>query len=115
MEPVTGTLGTSGPEAAAAEFYRLASAEPAAYDVDDEVFEDAVWGAIELHRTSMVWPLLRLWTQLRPESSTAWTMSGWAHHVDGQPDQAMRLLRRALDLDPENHDAALIMSGLTSS
>ena len=115
VEPVAGTLGTSGPEAAAAEFYRLASAEPAAYDVDDEVFEDAVWGAIELHRTSMVWPLLRLWTQLRPESSTAWTMSGWAHHVDGQPDQAMRLLRRALDLDPENHDAALIMSGLTSS
>jgi CubicO group peptidase (beta-lactamase class C family) len=115
VEPLAETLRTSGPAAAAAEFYSLASAEPAAYDVDDEVFEDAVWGAIELHRTSMVWPLLRLWTQLRPQSSTAWTMTGWAHQVDGQPDQALSLLRRALDLDPENHDAALIMSTLPAS
>ena len=114
VEPLAETLRTSGPEAAAAEFHRLASVEPAAYDVDDDMFEDAVWGAIELHRTGMVWPLLRLWTHVRPESSTAWTMTGWAHHVDGQPDQARSLLRRALDLDPENHDAALIMSSLPS-
>ena len=42
-------------------------------------------------------------------------MTGWAHQVDGEPDQAMGLLRRALDLDPDNHDAALIMSSLPSS
>ncbi len=114
VEPLAETLRTWGPEAAAAEFHRLTSVEPAAYDVDDDMFEDAVWGAIELHCTSMVWPLLRLWTHLRPESSTAWTMTGWAHHVDGEPDQAMSLLRRALDLDPENHDAAQIMSSLPS-
>ena len=76
---------------------------------------EAVWGAIELHRTSLVWPLLRLWTALRPDSSAAWTMTGWAHQVDGQLDLARSLLRRALDLDPENDDAALIMSGLPSA
>jgi Flp pilus assembly protein TadD len=74
-----------------------------------------VWGAIELHRTSMVWPLLREWTALRPDSSAAWTMTGWAHHVDGQPDLARSLLRRALDLDPANDEAALILSNLPSA
>ena len=74
-----------------------------------------MWGAIELHRTSLVWPLLRVWTALRPDSSAAWTMTGWAHQVDGQLDLARTLLRRALDLDPENDDAALIMSNLPSA
>ncbi len=113
--PVAETLATSGPDAAAAEFHRLAAVEPAEFDLDDEGFEDAVWGAIELHRTSMVWPLLRLWTELRPDSSAAWTMTGWAHQVDGHLDLARSLLRRALDLDPENDDAALIMSNLPSA
>ena len=110
--PVAETLAASGPDAAAAVFHRLAAAEPAELDLDDEEFEKAVWGAIELHRTSMVWPLLQVWTEVRPDSSTAWTMTGWAHQVDGRPDQARNLLRRALDLDPQNQDAALILSGL---
>ena len=113
--PVAETLATSGPDAAAAAFHRLAAAEPAEFDLDDEGFIDAVWGAIELHRTSMVWPLLRLWTALRPESSAAWTMTGWAHQVDGQLDPARSALGRALDLDPENDEAALILSGLSSA
>ena len=63
----------------------------------------------------MVWPLLRVWTALRPDSSAAWTMTGWAHQVDGQLDQARSLLERAIDLDPENEDAALILSNLPSA
>ena len=104
--PVAETLAASGPDAAAAAFHRLATAEPAEYDLDDDEFEKAVWGAIELHRTSLVWPLLRVWTDVRPDSSVAWTMTGWAHQVDGDPEVARDLLRRALDLDPDNHDAA---------
>lgn len=112
--PLAETLATSGPDAAAAAFHRLAAAEPAEFDLDDDGFIGAVWGAIELHRTSLVWPLLRVWTALRPDSSAAWTMTGWAHQVDGHLDLARSLLRRALDLDPENDDAALIMSNLPS-
>jgi len=113
--PVAETLTTSGPEAAAAEFHRLATAEPAEFDLDDEGFADAVWGAIELHRTSLVWPLLRVWTALRPDSSAAWTMTGWAHQVDGHVDLARSLLRRAVDLDPENDEAVLMLSNLPST
>ena len=71
-----------------------------------------MWGAIELHRTSLARPLLRLWTNPAPDSSAAWTMTGWAHQVDGEPDNARRLLRRALDLDPDNAEAALLMDNL---
>jgi hypothetical protein len=110
--PVAETLATSGPDAAKAAFHRLAAVEPAEFDLDDEGFADAVWGAIELHRTEMVWPLLRLWTELRPDSSPAWTMTGWAHQVDGRPDLARSLLGRAIDLDPDNDEAALIMANL---
>jgi hypothetical protein len=113
--PVADLLAASGPDAAAAAFRRLAAAEPPEFDLDDEGFVDAVWGAIELHRTGMVAPILRLWTELHPDSSAAWTMTGWAHQVDGHPDQARSLLRRALDLDPENSDAALIISNLPSA
>jgi CubicO group peptidase (beta-lactamase class C family) len=112
--PVAETLTTSGPDAAKAAFHRLAAIEPAEFDLDDEGFVHAVWGAIELHRASLVWPLLRVWTELRPDSSAAWTMTGWAHQVDGHLDLARSLLRRALDLDPENHDATLIMSNFPS-
>ena len=113
--PVAETLRTSGAVAAAAAFHRLASLEPAEFDLDDEEFTKAVWGAIELHRTSLVWPLLRVWTEVRPDSSAAWTMTGWAHQVDGHLELARNLLRRALDLDPENEDAVLIMSSLPSA
>ena len=119
LPPVVGavakTLTTSGPDAAGTAFHRLAAAEPAEFDLDDDGFIDAVWGAIELHRTSLVWPLLRVWTALRPDSSAAWTMTGWAHQVDGHLDLARSLLRRALDLDPENDEAALILSHIPSA
>jgi hypothetical protein len=110
--PVAETLTRSGRDAAEAAFHRLAATEPAEFDLDDEGFTDAVWGAIELHRTSVVWPLLRLWTELRPDSSAAWTMTGWAHHVDGHPDLARSRLQHALDLNPENHEAAQIINSL---
>jgi hypothetical protein len=113
--PVAATLAASGPDAAKATFHRLAALEPAEFDLDDEEFVKAVWGAIELHRTTLVWPLLRVWTEVRPDSSAAWTMTGWAHQVEGHLDLARSLLRRALDLDPENHEAALIMSSLPSA
>ena len=113
--PVAETLARSGPEAAAASFHQLAAAEPAEYDLDDDEFEKAVWGAIELHRTGLVWPLLRVWTAVRPSSSTAWTMTGWAHQVDGRLDLARNLLQRALDLDPQNDDAALILGNLPTA
>jgi CubicO group peptidase (beta-lactamase class C family) len=111
---VAESLARSGPEAAAALFHRLA-AEPSEVDLDDDEMEKAVWGAIELNRTDMVWPLLRLWMVVRPDSSAACAMNGWAHQADGDPDRARSLLQRALDLDPENEDATLIMSGLPSA
>jgi Tetratricopeptide repeat len=73
---------------------------------------DGVLGTIELHRTDLVWPLLRLWTTVRPESPQAWTMTGWAHKVDGRPEPATKYLRRALSLDKDNHDAAMILSSI---
>jgi hypothetical protein len=76
---------------------------------------DGVWGAIELHRTDLVWPLLRLWTTVRSESSQAWTMTGWAHKVDGRPEPARKYLRRALDLDADNHDAAVVLRSIPSA
>lgn len=80
-------------------------------DVDED-FVDAVWGAIELHRTGMVWPLLRRWTGLRPESCPAWTMTGWAHAVDGDVAQARTALERAVALDPDDEEAATLLAGL---
>ena len=93
-------------------YHRLTSAVPAPVDVDDGRFVDGVWGAIELHRPDLVRPLLDVWTTVRPGSSQAWAMTGWAHLVDGDAGPAAELLRRALDLDPGNDDAAALLRGL---
>lgn len=113
--PVDKTLTTAGPDAAEAAFHRLAATEPPEFDLDDDGFIDAVWGAIELHRTTLVWPLLQVWTALRPDSSAAWTMTGWAQQVDGHLDEARGLLQRALDLDRDNADAALLLNNTPSA
>jgi hypothetical protein len=47
--PVAEALSTSGPDAAAEVFRQLTAAVPAGFDLDDDGFIDAVWGAIELH------------------------------------------------------------------
>ncbi|MFN8167688.1 MAG: serine hydrolase domain-containing protein [Candidatus Nanopelagicales bacterium] len=109
--PVARVLAESGPDAAVSAYERLASAAPPEVDLDDDGFENAVWGAIELHRTDLVRPLLDLWLHLSPDSSTPWTMSGWAHLVDGETATGRAELARALELDPENDDATLILRG----
>jgi hypothetical protein len=42
-------------------------------------------------------------------------MTVWAYQVGGQVEGATNLLRRALDLDLENDEAALMMSNLPSA
>ena len=42
-------------------------------------------------------------------------MTGWAHLVDGDAGPATALLRRALDLDPENDEAAALLRGVEGS
>lgn len=105
---VVRTLEASGDAAAATELERL-SADGSGPEVDDEVFVDAVWGAIELHRVDLVRPLLDLWTAQRPGSADALTMAGWADLVDGRRDDGVRLLRRALELDPSHEEAATLL------
>lgn len=113
--PVAAALMAGGTEAAVDTFHRLERSVPAQVDVDDGHFEDAVWGAIELHRPELVRPLLDVWTTVRPDSSPAWAMTGWAHLVDGDIRPAAELLRRAVDLDPENEEAAALLRGVDGS
>ncbi|MFN8192652.1 MAG: serine hydrolase [Nocardioidaceae bacterium] len=115
VDPVAESLASVGAAAARATYDRLTAQEEDDVDPDDDEFADAVWGAIELHRTDLVRPLLGLWTDLRPDSSAAWTMTGWAHQVEGDTVEARRLLERALELDPDNEDAALILSGVPAA
>ncbi len=110
--PVAEALATSGLHEASAVYRRLVALDPPRHDLDDEGFVDVVWGAIELHRTDLAWPVLRLWTRLRPDSSAAWQMTGWAHQVDGHLGRAATALRRALGLDPGNDEAAQLLGSL---
>ena len=116
LPPITVPLGRalveSGADAAVDACHRLTTTVPALVDVDDDRFVDVVWGAIELHRPDLVRPLLGLWTTVRPGSSQAWAMTGWAHLVDGDTGPAAELLQRAVDLDPGNEDAAALLRGL---
>jgi hypothetical protein len=113
IAPVADVLAEAGPEAAADELRRIGALDPPAFDLDeDELFGDGVWGAIELHRTDLAWPQLRLWTDVRPDSSAAWSMTGWAHQVDGDLEDAASALTRALALDPGNDDAARTLASL---
>lgn len=118
LPPVTVPLAPVREEsgvAAAAELYeRLGAADPPTHDVDDEVFEDGVWGLIECHRTDLAWPLLELWQAVQPESARVWFMTGWAHAIDGRREIAVEHLRRAVELDPEDDEAETMLRRLPS-
>ena len=113
--PVAPVLNRSGPSAAADLYRRLADADPLTVDLDADRFSDAGWGAVEMHRTDLVWPLIELWHQVQPESSAAWFTTGWAHEVDGRRDAALEHLRRAVDLDPDNDEALNFLRHLSVS
>ena len=116
LPPVTVPLGPvleeSGVSAAADLYARLAAADPLAFDMDAGAFEDAVWGAIEMHRTDLAWPLLELWLRVQPDSSMAWGMTGWGHDIDGRREAAVAHLQRAVELDPDNEDATTLLRRL---
>ncbi len=112
--PVGAALAESGVGSAADLFRRLSAAAPGEFDCDDDWFDQAVWGAIELHRTDVVRPLLDLWHEVRPESVLLWAASGWAAEVDGDLANAVAHLRRAVELDPGNEDATQRLARLTA-
>ena len=110
--PLAPVLEQSGVEAAVAAYGRLATTGPSTVDLVEDGFEDAVWGAIEMHRTDLVWPVIELWQAVRPDSSSTWFMTGWAHEVDGRRGDAVENLRRAVGLDPANTDAQTLLRSL---
>lgn len=103
--PLAAVLEEGGVPAALARHRELAAVQPPAHDLDEEGFEEAVWGAIELHRTELAWPVLELWLALRPDSADALAMIGWAHEIDGDREAAIAHLRQALAEDPDHEDA----------
>lgn len=111
--PLVPVLEAEGPAAAVEVYHRLATTDPPTHDLDDEYFEDAVWGVIEMHHTGLARPLLGVWQQVRPESSAAWFMTGWADAVDGHHESAVEHLRHAVDLDPDHDDAVTMLRRLT--
>ena len=109
--PLAPVLESAGASAAVDLYRRLAKEDPATVDLGgDGGFADAVWGLVELHRTDLAAPLLELWHRVQPTSSPAAFMSGWAAAVDGRTDDAVRHLRRAVALDPDNDDALAMLS-----
>ncbi len=73
--PVAAALAESGTEAAVVAYGRLASAEPATIDLDDERFVDGVWGRSNCTAPTWSGPSFGC----GPLSPQAWTMMGWAH------------------------------------
>lgn len=120
--PVTVALGPVLEEygvPAAVDLYRRLEAEAAragegeeAYDLDPDAFEHCVWGAVEMHRPDLVAPVIELWGQVQPESSALWFVGGWVEEVEGRRDSAVEHLRRALELDEDNEDAAAMLRRL---
>jgi CubicO group peptidase (beta-lactamase class C family) len=107
--PVATALAGQGCDAAVA-LYRAMTDRPNGRDLRPSRFEDAVWGAIELHRPQAVRALIELWVELEPEASEAHTMLGWADLVDGNHEGAAVSLRRALELDPDNKQAGQFLA-----
>ena len=56
--------------------------------------------------------VLRLNTELHPESVFAWDSLGEAYIFKGDDQEAIRLFRKVLELDPENARAKRILARL---
>jgi CubicO group peptidase (beta-lactamase class C family) len=100
--PVGAALRSGGPEVAIAEYRRLQAVAPDDYDFDEARFNDATWGAIEIHRPEAVMSLLEVWAALSPESPEAFEALGRAYLVIGDLAAAKRSLHTALTLNPDS-------------
>ncbi|WP_141401409.1 serine hydrolase domain-containing protein [Ornithinimicrobium cerasi] len=111
--PLAPVLERSGVTPAAELYRRLAEADAEEVDLDEVGFSDAVWGVIEMHRTDLAWPLLELWQRVQPDSAQMELNTGWAHEIDGRLEEARRHLRRAVELDPDDEEAATMLARLS--
>jgi tetratricopeptide (TPR) repeat protein len=111
--PLARVLEEKGVAAAVELYRRLEAAGDHGYDLSEDGFSEAVWGVIEMHRTDLAWPLLEAWQQMQPDSAQRELNTGWAHEIDGRRDEALAHLRRAVELDPEDDDAAAMLRHLT--
>ncbi len=112
--PVTAVLQEAGMEAAVAEYRRLQATTPAAYEFRPGRFLDAVWGAIEMHQPEQVLDIVRLWLTVMPDEAEAHEMMAWAQQIMGESDMARHHARRALELDPDNDHAEVILQQLAA-
>lgn len=110
--PLAEVLAESGVAAAVEAYGEHAAADPPGHDLSGDGFEALVWGAIEMRRSDLVGDVLELWRTVQPDCASAWTMTGWAQRLDGDVDAARVSLERALELDPEDEDAARLLAEL---
>jgi CubicO group peptidase (beta-lactamase class C family) len=110
--PVGSVLQSAGLDAAIAEYRRLQATAPNEYDFAEARFNDAAWGAIEIHRPQAVMPLLEVWAALFPKSSQAFEALGRAYLVSGEPAAAARSLHTALKLNPESETIPKLLQRL---
>lgn len=112
--PLGPVLHRYGVPAAVEAHRKLVADDPRFADAEHDGLEDAVWGAVEMHRTDVARPVLDLWRRLRPGSAAMWSTSAWAHEVDGRPADAVEHARRALGLDPDDEEAAALLRRLSA-
>ena len=113
--PLARILKTEGVEAAVTAYQHMHATMPDSYDFGMGRFMDVVWGAIETHNPESVMDILRLWLTVQPDEAEAHEMMGWAHQLMGNHDAAVEHVRRALELDPENTHAAVILKQLSGA
>ncbi|WP_298889763.1 hypothetical protein [uncultured Serinicoccus sp.] len=69
--PLAKMLEEAGVGPAVELYNQLQAAGDDEFDLGQDGFSEAVWGVIEMHRTDLAWPLLKVWQHPEDDDTTA--------------------------------------------
>jgi CubicO group peptidase (beta-lactamase class C family) len=100
------TLVNRGAAAAVAQYHELKRSNPNGYVFDDRALNQLGHMLIEKGRNADAITILKLNVEEYPKSANAYDSLAETYAKDGQKQQAVENYRKALELDPQNQNAA---------
>jgi uncharacterized membrane protein len=105
-------IRSSGVEAAVRQYHALRAVRPATMNFDEDELNALGYELLHSKQMRAAEAILQLNTESYPASSNTWDSLGEAYMDDGDKVDAIANYRKALAINPSNHNAAMMLAKL---
>jgi tetratricopeptide (TPR) repeat protein len=113
-ETLSGTIASSGVDAAVKQYHDLKAAAPATYNFDEGQLNGLGYRLVRANKFKEAIRILQLNVEAYPQSSNVYDSLGEAYMDDGNKPQAIANYQKSLRLNPKNGGAVLMLQKLNA-